>query len=533
MPKVTVRPSKQDPNFKRIAVTGGVAAAVAVRDQSDATYIRRKANGAPLARFVVAKPTIPAGHDVATVVPGARLRQPTSNPPNHVTLAISVPGTGKPKGKVKPLANGPAVRAGSGTTIYDFAQPASQGRVAGPTGPWSGLLGKLALRLQDGHKAGSANRAYIYELWADVYCAARPTVTLATTPATPISGTSYPEVNATFSALVEEWQDNEGPAARSEVAYEMRIFSAAQYLAAGFDPASSPAAWSTQGISAPLDYIDGATPSSEQVDETPDVPLANGVYRVYARGRRMFEGARFGAWTYVAITIDVDACPAPLLSATLDGQRVALSLEAQATAGAADPLTWVERSADAGETWQPVRGAWPLESPFAQALSLHDYEAPRGAALTYRAATEASFEDVQLIGDAATVAVEGVIPAAGWNLKCPLEPAKSALDVSVDADPEWAQEEDAVTFRPIGRRAPVVVSMSLGGADGSLTITCRTAEEWAALEALRDYPGTLLLESPYGWARYVRILSRAWTEAGAPEAARRRVTFSFLEVEAP
>ena len=57
--------------------------------------------------------------------------------------------------------------------------------------------------------------------------------------------------------------------------------------------------------------------------------------------------------------------------------------------------------------------------------------------------------------------------------------------------------------------------------------------EGAALEALRDYPGTLLLESPYGWARYVRILSRAWTEAGAPEAARRRVTFSFLEVEAP
>ena len=179
MPKVTVRPSKQDPNFKRIAVTGGVAAAVAVRDQSDATYIRRSVNGAPMARFLLAAPAIPADNDIATVVPGARLRQPTSNPPKLVSLAMSVPGTGKPKNKLLPIVNGPSVRAGSGTSPYTFETPAAQGRMAGPRGPWADWLTRLAVRVNDGHKASDSNRAYIYEVFADVYYAERPTVVLS------------------------------------------------------------------------------------------------------------------------------------------------------------------------------------------------------------------------------------------------------------------------------------------------------------------------------------------------------------------
>ena len=72
--------------------------------------------------------------------------------------------------------------------------------------------------------------------------------------------------------------------------------------------------------------------------------------------------------------------------------------------------------------------------------------------------------------------------------------------------------------------------MALGGADGSMTLTATSDAEWAALEAIRDYAGTVLLESPFGWARYIRILGRTWTETGAAAAARRRVSFSFLEV---
>ena len=155
MPSARIRPTRQTPNYKRIAVTGaGGSAVTAMSDQSDATYVRRKANKAPMARFVLAAPSVPAGNDIATIVPGARLKQPTSRPPKLVTLAMSVPGSGKPQNKIAPTVTGPVVRAGSGTNAYNFATPAGAGKTAGPTGPWSGLLSVLAVRVNDGHDRG-------------------------------------------------------------------------------------------------------------------------------------------------------------------------------------------------------------------------------------------------------------------------------------------------------------------------------------------------------------------------------------------
>ena len=107
------------------------------------------------------------------------------------------------------------------------------------------------------------------------------------------------------------------------------------------------------------------------------------------------------------------------------------------------------------------------------------------------------------------------------------------LGAPIDADPEWTQQEDAVTFRPVGRRFPVVVSMALGGADGSLSASTSDGQVWEALEALREYAGTLLLESPFGWARYIRVVSRSWSETGAAGSPHRRVGFAFLEVGMP
>ncbi len=293
--------------------------------------------------------------------------------------------------------------------------------------------------------------------------------------------------------------------------------------------------WTTQGLTAPLDYMDGATPSAEQVDETPDSPLANGVYRIYARGRRYFDAAQFGAWAYIAITLNVEPCPAPVLSATLDdvNQRIVLQATPQAALGAASPLTTIERSEDGAATWEPVRGASRAAGTFGVAMTIYDYEAARATAVQYRACTEASFADVQLVSDYSAAAVAGTLSRAAWNLKCPLDPPLNVLDVLIDKDPDWTQNEDAATFRPVGRKFPVVVSMSVGGADGSLSITCYSDAEWAAVEELRDYAGALLLESPYGWSRYIRVLQRSWTETGAPGAARRHVAFSFLEVGTP
>lgn len=926
MPTTRIRPTVQLPNYKRLAVTGASGAAAAVNDSSDSSYVRRSADKAPLARFVLEAPTIPADHDIATVVPGARLKQPTSVTPKMVTLAMSVPGTGKPVNEIAPVVNGPVVRAGSGTAAYTYETPAGAGVAAGPTGPWSSLLSALALRVNDGHKASDGNRATIYELFADVYYAARPSVTAGTiVPTSPVTTTSYPELTATLTALVESWQDGSGPAARAEVVYEFKIFSAAQFGASGFDPATSPCMWSTQGLTASLDYIDGSTPSSEAVAETPDRALPNGAYRAYFRGRRYFDAAQFGAWSAADFTVAVVPPTAPTLTARADdaAQRVALEVTLVATAGATNPLVSVERispgpdivatnyamnpsfdlatngdgmaagvseshstatspiyttvmrdefarsdrvldgdTADSGETWsvtlvdgthtdlgiidagrftapstvyasilqpaQPtsvggrfswaaaggadhsgmalimsadatptlehmlhlawdhdggylswwipgdinnyfpgassfvfdpplaedgtvyeirmtvdgdtvtvdlpdgnslvvtdphvsvvagplviwepyyppysschaprwesvsenaggqrvrytgvaadttklismelattppasfapgdpvwavvdlsgawsgitgylylqrltdadvevastavalpaltaaetpvdvyrpsceantdhvrlslllldidasdvidigvrrlliakssvfpsyfdgnspncawagaanesvstlfaeiaeaVRGATDLPAVFGTPTVIFDCEAPRGAAFSYRANVEATVAGQQLASAWTTAAVAGTLSSLGWNIKAPLAPALNLIGAAVNADPEYTQQEDAATFRPVGRKYPVVVSMALGGADGSLTLRARSDAEWATVEALRDYQGTLYLESPFGWGRYIRILSRSWVESGSASAPRRRVDVGFLEVEAP
>ena len=535
MPTTTIRPTKALPRYKRVDRTGGSGEADALSDQSDATYVRRKAAKAPLARYLLGTPTIPAGSDIATIVPGARLKQPTSRPPKLVTIAMSVPGTGKPKNKIAPTVTGPVVRAGSGTAAYTFNTPADVGATAGPTGPWSTLLSKLAIRVNDGHKATDANRATIYELFADVYYSARPTAAVSVAPTSPVTTTSYPELTATLTALIELWQDGSGPAARAEVAYELKVFSSAQYGAGGFDPATSPSTWHTQGLTAALDYIDGTTPSSEDVSDTPDRALPNGAYRAYARGRRNFAAAQYGAWTYLAFTVAISPPTVPTVSAVKNdaAQRVAVTVTPVTSAGATNPLVSVERSDDAGATWTPVRGATSVAGVFGTAIVFYDYEAKRATALSYRAHVEATISQQQLVSSWATAAVTGTLPGTAWNLKAPLAPELNLLGAAVNADPEYTQEEDAATFRPVGRKYPVVVSMAIGGADGSLTLRARTNAEWAIVQALRDYQGALYLESPFGWGMYIRILSRSWVEFGSASAPRRRVTVAFLEVESP
>ena len=262
VPKVTVRPTKQDPNYKRIAVTGaGGNATTAVSDQSDATYVRRKVDGAPTARFRLATPAVPAGHDIATIVPGARLRQPTSRPPKLVTLAMSVPGTGKPKNKITPTVNGPAVRAGSGTAAYTFATPAAAGRAwRGPTRAVERTgSGSSRVRVNDGHKA-ERRQPCLHLRPVRRRVLRRPADRRARDDAGDadqrhvVPGDQRHVLGARRGLAGQ--RRRAGP-------HRGRLRAQAVQLARSTSPAASTrrrraAVWSTQGLTAPLDYGDGA-----------------------------------------------------------------------------------------------------------------------------------------------------------------------------------------------------------------------------------------------------------------------------------
>lgn len=121
-------------------------------------------------------------------------------------------------------------------------------------------------------------------------------VVVATAPTDPVTTTSRPPVTWTYS-------DAEGAAQES---YETKIFTAAQYGALGFDPATSTPEW-TSGVQA----------SSGARSATPTVDLTHGVtYRAYVRASQA--GGQWSAWSFILFTVTLDQPAAPTLTATAD-----------------------------------------------------------------------------------------------------------------------------------------------------------------------------------------------------------------------
>lgn len=206
----------------------------------------------------------------------------------------------------------------------------------------------------------------------------------------------------------------------------------------------------------------------------------------------------------------------------------------------------VERSADAGLTWDTVRpnvtattgpyGGTVVDST-TQTAVVYDYEAPRGVSLLYRATERATYATFTLPSQASANAPVTTVNDGSWWMKAPLDPTLNmggpgVLRV-VKGSLSFSVEEDLGTFRPLGRRLAVVVSGDLGGEDGTLQLTSLGAAEWADLFALLTHQEPLLLQDPDGSQKYVRINdSREW-KRDAGTVARRVVNVPYVEVDAP
>jgi hypothetical protein len=554
MPQVPIPTTTQDTaRTSRFAATGGTQTNV-VKDGLDTTYLRRSSVGSPGAYFHLGIPTIPANNDVATVVPCARIKQPTGTAPKvlalllygyTVTPAKKATKTAKAVPATTSYPAGPRVAfPGVFSAAANVAADASNGAVLSPNGTgWLAALqaGKVGIAVDDGHAPTDANRDYIYELTAAAYYAARPTATVAVDASTPLNASSFPLFDVTVSALIEAWQDNVGSATGTDCMFDLHIFTAAQQAAGGFDPAVTVPLWASSGP-APLSYVDGVTPSASVPSVACDTALANGSYYAYVRAIRSFTGAVYGAWSSLAFTVAVAPPTSPTISAVTDdaNQRVAVTVTPNASSGASGPSVSLQRTADGGVTWQAVRGATSVPCTFGTPVVFTDCTAPRAGAVTYRALVVATVSAQLLCSAWTTAAVTG--PASvGWNLKVPDAPAMGMLGASVRQDPDFQQVEETVEFNVPGRTYPVVVSMALNGIDGGFDIETRTDTDWTLLQAIMAYRAPLFLESPFGWGRWIRIIptgggrsaARKWTEVGTPGDARRRVHLDYREVGEP
>lgn len=168
--------------------------------------------------------------------------------------------------------------------------------------------------------AGSIN---IYDAWVEVRYNRAP-VTTVTGPveASNVVDTTRPTVTWTYADADGDVQER----------YRVKIFSAAQYGAGGFNPDTSAATW------------DSGEVFSGTLAQTVGMDLVNGTtYRAYVKSADAGTSGRYGAWDNNTFTIVVAAPPAPALVVTpqpanATGPRTRLDLVRTANA---TPTTWM------------------------------------------------------------------------------------------------------------------------------------------------------------------------------------------------
>jgi hypothetical protein len=276
--------------------------------------------------------------------------------------------------------------------------------------------------------------------------------------------------------------------------------------------------------------------------------LPNGTYKVYARAVRFRENQSYtdaydavdqtSAWSSAAtLTMNNPLPTAPTTTATPDQtlDRQAIAVTPIATSGHTLPRIDVERSIDAGTTWTAVRGVTNIAGTFGAASTFYDYECPRASSLVqYRARVNTTYTGGLAMTSNWTTVSATAITANDWNIKCPEDSTLNMLDVQVTEQPTESIIEDIGVFRPLDRRYPITVSGSLGGWDGNLSIVTASNAEWDKLKALLETQKVLLLESNFGWSKYIRIVSGAKIVLlGSATAPRRKIQVDYVETTAP
>jgi hypothetical protein len=158
------------------------------------------------------------------------------------------------------------------------------------------LLDNLVVKFLDGATA-SADRGQLLEVYVDVLTTAQPTITV-NAPTGTITDTSFPAVTWTYA-------DTDGDV---QAAYQIKIFTAAQYGASGFSAENDVA------------LLDTGIIVSTNNGQTLEVDLPNSTtYRAYVKVAQLVNGLNyFSEWGYSEFTMGIDSPATPSITAYYD-----------------------------------------------------------------------------------------------------------------------------------------------------------------------------------------------------------------------
>lgn len=498
MAVTVVRPDSTNSGASNFTVTGAATLHAATNDNSDSTFVRKTGTGTKSAIVGFGTTALGASQTVSRVRVRARVQGPTSATKLNLQLGTRVDG-------VNYFSSALAVRGvvATGEVVGPWYAASPDG------GSWDqARIDNLRCQITDYKDSG--DRGFVYELYIDVDIANQATVTVSA-PTGTVTTTSKPDVSWSVT-------DPDGDIATS---YQVKVISSATYTAAGFDPSTSAASWDSGQVT--------GTDVSASVGDF----LLNGTYRAYVRVAKDVNGVPFwSGWAFSQFTISLSPPTVPTLSLTYTAgeNKTAITVTGAAPTGFTSQTFEVQRTSNAGTTWSQVRYATALIPNGSYVATVTDNEPPRGATVGYRVrAIGLSGANVQASAWSATSNVTTVNDGT-WVFKT-LEPtAQVATDVAVQPDDAWEEPEQIGIFRPIGRTYPVVVAGALEADSGSYRIVAASTAAYTALAPLIAYQGTLLVLSPFGDQKYVRIISRSVTRTGTKDRPRYEYDLGYVEV---
>lgn len=433
----TLRPNATD-TAGSIALTGGATLHAVLSDNSDSSY--GTINFFDSGRVQLGTVSMPAGAVTKTVT--LRLRAAdAAGSDGGITIELHVPLTFSTSDILVRGVN--FVPTGSITTFADTPIAVSLTQAQ---------IDSLVLVLANNH----FDPIRMHEAYVDLTYALVPTVSV-TAPTGTVSTSTSPTCSWTYTP---------GSDGDVQSRYQIRVFTAAQYGAGGFDPATSVAAYDS-GV------VLGAATS------VTIGPLANSTtYRAYVNVAQTINGSpQWSGWSFSGFNVSLTTADIASVVATPSNANANISVVVtRVTAGS--PPTWtsveVQRSDDAGATWVSVRSANGAATS-GTTFTVVDSEAGNGVSVVYRA--RATYLNSGLPVASAWVSSSSTswTAAADW-LKNVNHPSQNRA-VTVVANPELTRRRPQGVNVVIGRSDPVIVSDVRSLTSGPLQFVTQTDQD--------------------------------------------------------
>lgn len=284
---VTVRPETRVGGSPAATLTGATDAALALRDNSDSTYLSGRTDGlTAYDHFSMPTPVQPANSKIRRIRINLRAYQGSKDANKEIAGHMIL----------SPYSSQSEYALGEVWTAAKMTYAAWQTYY----GPWQSKTyqGNLitAQMLVDMWVSHYIKGSYFHaaEIYVDVDFNVRPSAT-ATGPSGSVTGTSSPLGTWNYS---DPENDAQGHA-------RVKVFTQTQFQAAGFDPETSEAFWDS-----------GKVPQSTNTMKLP--ALTNGVYRMYVRVWQVdLDGSvvdHFSAWSFTEWTQDAPTPAVPLVA---------------------------------------------------------------------------------------------------------------------------------------------------------------------------------------------------------------------------